>query len=130
MPPKRSRIRSESTLISHATSARRFIIIASLRLRTRFPDQYACAPFRLPYPIQVLTVVVGTAILGVQTYLVLEKLTTTVLYCLIAYLALGGAIWVWRRRHVAALHQHHRAGGPQPGPGAATADQHPLTSQI
>lgn len=100
------------------------IVISSLRLRRCFPELHAATRFRVSRPVHVASVVLGTAILGVQTYLVVERLTLTVTACLAAYLAAGAALWALRRKHVARLHR----GDGHPAP-PATGSPAVLTPQ-
>lgn len=78
------------------------MIIASCRLRTRYPEHYAAAPFRMRRGTHLATVVVGVAVLALQDYLLIDKLTLEANLALLAWTLVGIAVWVLRHRRVAA----------------------------
>ncbi|WP_116040801.1 APC family permease [Amycolatopsis palatopharyngis] len=79
------------------------IIIASYRLRGRYPDLHAAAPFKLGARTHLVIAVLGTGVLAAQTYLLVTKVTTSIAVALVVWLALGLGLWLARRRHVAAV---------------------------
>lgn len=92
-----------------ATPMLALMIIASCRLRSRFPDSYESAPFRLPWRVHLATVVLGTGVLCVQAYLLVKKLTGTADVALVCWVVAGAAVWLVRRRHVGAVIRARRA---------------------
>ncbi|MEU5849725.1 APC family permease [Saccharopolyspora shandongensis] len=78
------------------------MIIASCRLRARYPHHYADAPFRMRRGIHLTTVVIGVAVLAVQDYLLIGKLTIEANLALLLWTIVGFTVWVLRHRRVAA----------------------------
>ncbi|MGH3628491.1 MAG: APC family permease [Sciscionella sp.] len=83
-----------------ATPMIAIMIIASLRLRTRFPERHGSAPFRMRRGTHLATVVIGIAVLAIQDYLLLGKLTVPADLALAAWIVVGLAVWMLRRRRV------------------------------
>lgn len=79
------------------------IITASLRLRKRFPDEEAAAPFRLRPPVHRALVGIGLCVLAVEAWVLGKQLTTSIAVALIAWLACGLVWWALRRKRVARL---------------------------
>lgn len=88
------------------------MIIASLRLRTRFPEQDANAPFRMRRGTHLTTVVLGIAVLAIQDYLLIGELTVPADIALVVWIVAGAAVWALRRRRVLAL-RHERGHDPR-----------------
>lgn len=86
-----------------ATPMLAIMIISSCRLRSRYPRLYSAAPFRMPWGVHVATVVLGTAVLAVQAYLLVGKLTGPANLALLCWLAAGIAVWLLRHRHAEAV---------------------------
>ncbi|MDI3388091.1 APC family permease [Streptomyces sp. B-S-A8] len=99
-----------------ATPMLAIMIISSCRLRSRYPDLYAAAPFRMPWRLHVATVALGTAVLAVQAYLLVDKLTGPAVVALVSWLLLGIAVWSARRGHAAAVVRARAAGGAGDAP--------------
>ena len=83
-----------------ATPMLAIIAVASLRLRTRFPELAQRAPFRMSRRTHLVVVVVSLAILGEQAYLLCKKLTGPALWTLAIWALLGLVVWLLRRRAV------------------------------
>ncbi|MDQ8701158.1 APC family permease [Streptomyces sp. LHD-70] len=86
-----------------ATPMLAIMIIASCRLRSRYPQQYEAAPFKLPWGLHLTTVLLGTAVLAVQAYLLLDKLTWPATVALVSWLAVGAGVWLVRHKHANAV---------------------------
>lgn len=88
------------------------IIVASYRLRSRYPELHAAAPFTLNRGLHLTIAVLGTAVLAAQTYLLITKVGGAVAVALAVWVLLGVLLW-WRRRdHVAAVLRVRERGEP------------------
>ncbi|MEV6227863.1 APC family permease [Saccharopolyspora shandongensis] len=79
------------------------MLVASWRLRTRRPDLHAAAPFKLGPALHLSSIVLGIAVLAVQTYFLIIKLTLGSAIALAGWMAVGVVWWMLRRRHVATV---------------------------
>lgn len=86
-----------------ATPMLAIMIISSCRLRSRYPSHYEAAPFRMPWGVHITMVVLGTAVLAVQAYLLVGKLTGPANVALLFWLAAGVVVWLVRRGHASAV---------------------------
>lgn len=113
-----------------ATPMLAIMIISSCRLRSRYPDAYAAAPFRMPWGMHITMVVLGTAVLAVQAYLLVGKLTGPANIALVGWLVAGVAVWRLRRRHAETVLRARREAEDashlaQPDPVAEPAARQP-----
>lgn len=101
------------------------MIIASGRLRVRHPELQQAAPFRLPWRLHIATVVLGTAMLALQAYLVLDEVTGPAAVALVCWLVAGAGVWLARRKRVATTVPANRTGFPTAGTTAEPATAEP-----
>ncbi|MGV9294718.1 APC family permease [Amycolatopsis sp. NPDC003676] len=73
------------------------LIIASWRVRRLRPELHAAAPFRMRRTSHAVLSVLGVAILGGQTWLLLKQITPPALLALAAWSVLGFGVWLARR---------------------------------
>ncbi|MDI3408982.1 APC family permease [Streptomyces cavernicola] len=96
-----------------ATPMLAIMIISSCRLRARYPRLYEAAPFRMPWRLHLITVALGTVVLAVQAYLLLDKLTGPAAVALACWLVAGAALWLVRHKHADAVVQARRDAGAE-----------------
>lgn len=104
------------------------MVAASWRLRQKAPEFYATAPFQLPKVLHLACCILGIAVLIVQSYLLVQKLSVPALIALSSWVLLGLGIWLARRgrvnKHV-AQREATKQRVDEPGTSEATPDNYP-----